>query len=65
MGAAVDAYGVEDGRPWLRYAAWARAGGKSGGDVYWRATKALAAPEAFLRAYAEQQAAGGAGAAGA
>ena len=39
---ALAVYGPASPALWLRYAAWGRAGaGKGGGDLYWRATKAL------------------------
>lgn len=46
--AAVDAYGQDDVRLWLRYAKFEAAEGRGSGSVYWKATKTLAAPESFI-----------------
>lgn len=49
----MDAYGQEDAVLWLRYARFESRQGKGSGGVYWRATKALDDPEAFVRQMAE------------
>lgn len=51
--AAADAYGTADVQLWLLYAEWqaGRQGANGGAAVYWKARKALAAPEAFEAAY--------------
>ena len=51
--AAVEAYGSEDTELWLRYARWEASQGKGVGKVHWRATKALADPQAFVDGLAE------------
>ncbi len=51
--AAVGAYGHSEVDLWIGYARWVVAGGKGAGQVYWRATKALAEPDAFVAAYRE------------
>lgn len=50
--AALDAYGAEDTDLWLRYAQWQQqASCRGAGDIYWRASKALADPEPFIQQY--------------
>ncbi|KAG2432848.1 hypothetical protein HXX76_008581 [Chlamydomonas incerta] len=51
--AAVAAYGHSEVDLWIGYAGWVVAGGKGAGQVYWRATKQLAEPDAFVAAYRE------------
>lgn len=45
---AVDAYGAQDARLWLRYLEQEQQHGKGAGQVYWRAVKALDDPEPFI-----------------
>ncbi len=45
------AHGVEDHELWLQYAAFEQQHMKGAGRVYWRAIKALAAPDQFVAAY--------------
>ncbi|KAG2448877.1 hypothetical protein HYH02_006226 [Chlamydomonas schloesseri] len=49
--AAVAAYGHSEADLWIGYARWVVAGSKGAGQVYWRATKTLAEPDAFVAAY--------------
>lgn len=51
--AAVDAYGSLDDSLWLQYALFERGALRGAGDIYWRATKALADPDAFVAKYRE------------
>lgn len=47
-----DAYGATDPELWVEYAALEQSAGRAGaGRVYWRAVKALDAPEEFVDAY--------------
>ncbi|KAG1662062.1 hypothetical protein FOA52_005309 [Chlamydomonas sp. UWO 241] len=52
--AAVAAHGGHDTGLWLRYAAYVSTLRGGGGDVYWRATKALDDPDHFIAAYRQQ-----------
>jgi hypothetical protein len=52
--AAVAAHGAHDADLWLRYAAYVSTLRGGGGDVYWRATKALDDPDDFIAAYRQQ-----------
>jgi U3 small nucleolar RNA-associated protein 6 len=50
--AAVSAYGAEDAGLWLAYARFEHAHARRGaGPVYWRAVRALADADAFVREY--------------
>ncbi len=49
--AAVAAYGEADGALWLGFARFEQRSGRSAGQVYWRATRALAEPDAFIEQY--------------
>ena len=49
----MEAYGSEDTELWLLYARWEASQGKGVGRVHWRATKALADPQAFVDGLAE------------
>lgn len=51
--AAVACYGAVDEGLWLEYARYEAAGLQGAGHVYWRATKALANPDAFIARYQE------------
>mmetsp|Transcript_22822 Transcript_22822/g.58091 ORF Transcript_22822/g.58091 Transcript_22822/m.58091 type:complete len:681 (-) Transcript_22822:163-2205(-) len=53
--AAVDAYGSEDVELWLQYASFEQSALKGVGDIYWRATKALSDPDAFIELYRQSQ----------
>lgn len=49
--AAVDAYGDVDVSLWLRYVEWSQELGAGGGDLYWRAKRALTDPAQFVAAH--------------
>jgi U3 small nucleolar RNA-associated protein 6 len=49
--AAVAAYGEVDPSLWLGYAQLEQRSGRSAGQVYWRATRALAEPDPFIEQY--------------
>ena len=51
--AAVACYGSVDEELWLEYARYEAAGLQGAGHVYWRATKALSNPDAFIARYQE------------
>jgi len=48
---AINAYGTECEALWLALARFERRAGRSGGDVFWRAHKALPDPEEFVTQY--------------
>ncbi len=49
--AALGVHGATEWDLWLGYARWLAACGKGAGQVYWRATKALADADGFVEAY--------------
>lgn len=49
--AAVENYGADDDSIWLDYAKFELERGRGVGKLYWRATKALNFPEAFVLQY--------------
>eukprot|EP00195_Chlamydomonas_chlamydogama_P008645 CAMPEP_0202892056 /NCGR_PEP_ID=MMETSP1392-20130828/1902_1 /ASSEMBLY_ACC=CAM_ASM_000868 /TAXON_ID=225041 /ORGANISM="Chlamydomonas chlamydogama, Strain SAG 11-48b" /LENGTH=719 /DNA_ID=CAMNT_0049575931 /DNA_START=74 /DNA_END=2233 /DNA_ORIENTATION=- len=49
--AAVDAYGSVDPEVWLDYAKYEMSQLRGAAPIYWRATKALADPDAFIEQY--------------
>lgn len=50
---AVAMYGRTEVDLWLKYALWLVQIGKGSGQVFWRATKELADPDAFITQYRE------------
>ena len=52
--AGVASHGSEDHELWLQYAAFEQQHLKGAGHVFWRAVKALAAPDAFVAAYSRK-----------
>ncbi len=46
---AVDAYGAVDEELWIKYLQSRIVEGRSFGDIYWRATKALQDPQSFVQ----------------
>lgn len=55
--AAVASYGAEDPEIWLLYAQHEARALRGAGNIYWRATKALADPDPFVLSYRQQVAA--------
>ena len=52
--AGVAAHGEEDHELWLQYSAFEQQHQRGGGQIYWRAVKALAAPDLFVSAYQQR-----------
>ena len=53
MQAGVAAHGSVDQELWLQYAAFEQQHLRGAGNLYWRAVKALAEPDAFVDAFSK------------